>query len=471
MIDSLFEYQVSGSRWLATRKTAFLADEMGLGKSAQVVAAADLIDAKRILVLCPASARANWVREFEKFSDRKRAANIVVSKKKISTPELTVCSYDLAKELLDADPFDLLVLDECHYLKSKEAKRTKAVLGKHGLVRRASRVWALSGTPAPNHPGELYPLLKTFGLTEFNYDEFVRRYCTYFENAFGLQITGARIERIPELKGVLAKTMLRRKKEDVLKDLPPIRFTDEVVEAGEVDLWDTAFKTYLLPDTTDKLRAKLIAEEELAEKAVEVAVDLQASGKITSRGVQTLEAMAQSVSTLRRFVGLQKVEPIANMVAEELMLGAYDKIVIFAVHKDVIKQLERRLKKFKPVVVYGATSSEFRQAHIDRFQTDPNCCIFIGNIQAAGTSITLTAAHTILFAEQDWVPGNNAQAAMRCHRIGQKNPVVVRFVGLANSMDSKVSSVLRRKTADLVRIFGDCELPETYADVNSQKHR
>lgn len=453
MTEELFPYQREGATWLAGRKTALLADDMGLGKSAQVVAACDAVNAKRVLVLCPASARMNWVREFEKFSTQKRESLVITTKRSAGTSDLTVCSYDLAQDLAAKclENVDVLVLDECHFLKSTSAKRTKAVLGKQGLVRKARRVWAVSGTPAPNHPAELWPLLKTFGVTELNYEDFVRRYCTVFDSGFGIQITGTRLERIPELRGVLARTMLRRKKEEVLKQLPPIHFTDEVIEPGEVILEATNFSHYCLPDRTDELAEIIAREEELIEKALGV-TDRNPERPATL-GAEALEALANSVSTLRRYVGLQKVEPVANMVTEELVIGRYDKLVMFAIHRDVIDQLHHRLKKFNPVVIYGATTSEARQANIDRFQKDPSCCLFIGNILAAGTAITLTAANHVMFVEQDWVPGNNSQAAMRCHRIGQTKPVIVRFVGLANSVDARVSQVLRRKTADLTKIF------------------
>jgi SNF2 family DNA or RNA helicase len=195
----------------------------------------------------------------------------------------------------------------------------------------------------------------------------------------------------------------------------------------------------------------------LSEKLDRQKVIMEAAFKelnvYSATGSQTMSALAESVSTLRRFTGLQKVEPVADLVASELLVDAYDKIVIFAIHRDVIEGLRVRLRTFHPVTLYGGTPGEVRQVNIDKFQRNPKYRVFIGNIHAAGTAITLTAAHHVLFIEQSWVPGDNAQAAMRCHRIGQTKPVTVRFVSIADSIDEKVSHALKRKTSELTTLF------------------
>jgi SWI/SNF-related matrix-associated actin-dependent regulator of chromatin subfamily A-like protein 1 len=223
-----------------------------------------------------------------------------------------------------------------------------------------------------------------------------------------------------------------------------------VVEPGEVDLpIQSSFAQYFYPhDKTAELFEKLRKETEILDTINERL-------RFTKDGMKALEALASSVSTLRRYVGLQKVEPVAELVASELKSKAYEKVVIFAIHRDVIEGLRIKLSKFKPVTLYGGTVPESRQRNIDKFMNNPKTQVFIGNIIACGTAITLTSAHQVIFLEQDWVPGNNAQAAMRCHRIGQQHPVAVRFIGLADSLDEKISRVLKRKTEDLTEIFDD----------------
>jgi SWI/SNF-related matrix-associated actin-dependent regulator 1 of chromatin subfamily A len=451
--EVLFPYQREGAEWLSQKNVALLADEMGLGKSAQAITACDRIGAERVLVLCPASARPNWVREFSKFSKISRTFKILQTKKDTFTSEESiVCSYDLAAQscISSEQSFDCLILDESHFLKSLDAKRTKAVFGRQGLVRKAARVWALSGTPAPNNISELWPLLYTFGATTLTFDAFIERYCTYYISPHGRQITGVKKENLEELRTILKSISLRRKKEDVMKDLPPIFFTDITVDASPVDLEiESSFIDWVYPkDRTAELEAKLNSERAVLEAVTE-------KTRFTRDGMKALEALAGSVSTLRRYTGLQKVQAVADLVSEELESGAYEKIVIFAIHQGVIEGLRRKLTKYGAVTLYGGTPPGKRQINIDRFQNTKRTRVFIGNIMAAGTAITLTSAHQVLFIEQDWVPGNNAQAAMRCHRIGQTKPVTVRFVGLANSIDEKIVYALRRKTKDLTTVFAE----------------
>lgn len=458
--DGLFPYQEVGAEFLAGKKLALLADEMGLGKSAQVVRACDQIGAERILVLCPAVARVNWVREFEKFSTKARTFSVMFKKThQIETSESVVCSYDLAPYLTSVWSWDVLVLDECHFLKSLDTLRTRTVYGRDGLARKAKRIWCLSGTPSPNHPGELWPMLYTFGALKdkpfAKYDDFVEKFCVLSElrtgNTIRKRITGARVQNIPELKSILNPVMLRRRKEEVMSDLPPINYTHIVVAPGEVDIEvEPSFVQYTFPvDRREELKEKLEAEQKLVND-----MDRQSSAA-SLNGLAALASIADSVSTLRRYIGLQKVEAVVKMVDDELKSGAYNKIVIFAIHQAVIEGVRSGLAHYKPVTLYGGTPADKRSRNVDKFMKNDTCRVFIGNIQAAGTAITLTVAHQVLFVEQSWVPGDNAQACMRCHRIGQTKPVSVRFVGLANTLDDKISEVLRRKTREITRIYDE----------------
>jgi SWI/SNF-related matrix-associated actin-dependent regulator 1 of chromatin subfamily A len=451
----LFPYQETGAEWLSRGRFRLLADEMGLGKTAQTVVGADLTGARRILVICPSVARITWKREIEEWELFPR--NITVLQSLSDRPVAgasAVCSFDYAArnaaELRNAGPWDLLVIDEVHFLKSITAKRAAAVFGAQGIASAAGRVWVLSGTPAPNHAGELWVLLTAFGVTRLSYRNFVSRFCTCYQTGFGAEprITGTKAERIPELKSLLSRIMLRRKKSDVLKELPEIMFSEITVEPGIVDLdIESSFTNWVFPTDRRQELADLLAKE---ESVLEGFMGLKAR---EATQIKALEGMAASVSTLRRYNGIQKVDGVAKLVASEFAIGLYEKLVIFAIHRDVIEGLRVRLAKFHPVTLYGGTEVDRKQRNVDRFQKDPKCKVFIGNILAAGTNITLTSAHHVLFIEQDWVPGNNAQAAMRCHRIGQKKNVSVRFVSLDTPLDQRVTHILRKKTRELAEIF------------------
>lgn len=434
------EYQWIGAEFLASRRFALLADDMGLGKTAQAILAADKINAQRILVICPAVARVNWKREFYEFSIYDRDFSICFGASDWPTSN-SIVSYDYATEhhtrLIEMS-WDLIIIDESHFIKEPEAKRTVRIYGKEGIIRKTQRLWCLSGTPAPNHAGELWPMLFTFGVTRLGYQQWIDKFCNqrtrWIRSKPITQIFGTQDRSVPLLRSILSKVMLRRLKGEVLKDLPPISYMDYTVEAGP------------LPITIEFDKQKYLNERRVVEESISYTTN-------DEQAAMVLEGIAQSVATLRRVNGLKKVQSVIELITQELTDGAYEKIALFAWHREVIEALKEGFKQFNPAIINGAVSNNVRQDGIDRFQNDPQCRIFIGQVLSAGTAITLTASNQVGMVEWDWTPGNNAQAVMRCHRRGQKLPVFVRFFALEDSVDQKVAKVYRRKAQELTQIF------------------
>lgn len=459
-LETPFPYQLVGAQWLATMPQALLADEMGLGKSAQTILAADMVGAKDILVVCPASVRINWEREFERFSPMDRPCTVLMSgKDKVPAAGVVVCSYDMLQafsHVFKARAWDVLVLDEAHYLKERSAQRTKAVYGRGakwpGLAASAKRVWRLTGTPAPNDASELWTHLKSMGVTQSDYWDFTFRYCSGFDSNYGFKITGHK--NVEELKGILKTIMLRRKKEEVLTELPPITFHHVTVDRSHVDLDPVFFEQLhkLGPDTVEA-QNKFYGNLKVADTSLRQALAAVASsGRPNEARLGLLESMGSSLGTLRRYIGMSKLPACVDIIKEDLDANPDMKIVIFAVHMSVIEEARLRLAKYGAVTLYGGTPAAKRQQNIDKFQKNPKCRVFIGNVQAAGVGITLTAANQVVFIEQSWVPADNAQAAMRCHRIGQTKHVHVRIMSLHKSVDEQVNETLTRKTRELTKL-------------------
>lgn len=452
----LLPFQDTGSRWLAAHQHGVLADDMGLGKTIQAIAALDTLAARRVLVICPAIARANWVREHQKFAiydrrfvivDDDRDATLAAARAK----ELSlVMSYERAVSLhqkrafFELNPFDVLIMDEGHYLKNPFAQRTMAVLGKQGLHHCAKYLWALTGTPVTRDVGDLWPYLFCFGATKFPYERFVGYYChtkPHPKHAYMRQIVGVRRDRLRALQELISKVVLRRTIAQVMPELPEVTYEEVTVERGPVEI-------------TDEMREKLRAETHITAEALAQASSDQIVG--------ALEMLAKSCSTLRRYLGLQKVQPAVELVRHDLEAEYYGKIVIFFVHKDVGKNLcaglnggkvlQSNVGKEAAVLVYGDTPAGERQHSIDRFQNDPTCHAMVASIGAASTAITLTAGHHILFVERDWTVANNDQAVGRCRRMGQQHPVHVRTLTVANSIDEAVERVLRRRQQHIAQV-------------------
>lgn len=457
MQETPFPYQIEGARWLATMPQALLADEMGLGKSAQAVMACDLIGAENILIVSPAAVRINWSREFDRFSDVERPCVVIKTGKDKPIRGVNIVSYDLIasneklRNELKAREWDVLVLDEAHYLKERTTKRTKACYGfnKHpGLAGSAKHVWRLTGTPMPNNASELYTQMKSLGAVNMPYWDFVFQYCEGFQADYGYKITG--VKNVEDLKRKLYPFMLRRKKDQVMTQLPPIMFQNITVEKTEVEMDPYFYENWQsigIPKFIENLKG---IEQTVRDnmKAIQ-----QHSHGSFEHAAKMLEGMSTPTSTLRRYIGLSKVKPVIDIIEEELATDQIDKIVLFAMHKQVIDEARDRLKKFGAVTLYGGTPADKRQRHIDDFQNHPHPRVFIGQIVAAGTGITLTRASEVAFIEASWVPAENAQACMRCHRITQTRPVRVRFFTAAGTVDEDVMRVVVNKTRNIAKIF------------------
>jgi SNF2 family DNA or RNA helicase len=247
-----------------------------------------------------------------------------------------------------------------------------------------------------------------------------------------------------------------------MTDLPPIHFSDVNVPAGEID-FETCktFGAYVFP--RDR-RAELAALVEQQAKRLEAALgnDLTCkNGQARTAGVTqraAITALAPDLQTYQRYTGLQKVPALAALLTDELRLGLYDRVAVFALHVDVIDQMEFALKEFKPVKVFDGSAVETEKRKMtawtrlaDRFKNRPKCRVALIHIPAADMRIDLSHIDQIVFAQAHWGrPQMNAQAVLRCHRAGQTRSVNVRFIGLAQTLEQEVSRVMRNETRKMV---------------------
>jgi len=431
---TLFPYQVRGVEFLSNRRRALLADDMGVGKTPQAIVASEIIGANRIVVICPAILCKTWAAEIHRWRLVHKLQTTVIQTQKDIVPQrgAVILSYDLAvrpsiKDQLTSSWRDLLILDESHFLKDKDAGRTRAVYGdnldgKGGIAGRAHRVWCLSGTPTPNHPGELYAMLRFFGAWKDGFGRFLTDFTIHQTDRWDkVKVTG--VKNPDALRQLLKPVMLRRLKKDVLKHLPPLTVSEVVIDPEECD-------------EAQQFLAQLRAEEPAAADKIKRAIDTDD---------WTFEGDEQ-IARIRRLVGLAKVAGTCKLLLHEIEHGL-DKIVVFGMHKQVLEYSQDRL--FGCGLIYGATPDHERQALIEGFQTKPGDRVLLAQIKTAGTGLTLTASSNVMIAEASWTPADNAQAMMRVHRIGQVHPVLARFVTLAGTIDEAVTAVLRRKSAQI----------------------
>lgn len=411
---NLFPFQTTGAKFLSSRKYALLADEQGLGKTAQAIKAAYHSGVARILVVCPASIKYNWEREFNQWAPS-YSVRVINKAADFQVPTaVTIINYDLihrvdiARILLKHN-VNLLICDEAHYLKNSRAKRTKVVYGKKGLSDIADRVWLLTGTPVMNRPAEIFPMLRRFipdRLGKYaDYLSFTKRYCAGYMGKFGWDASGA--SHTAELAEILGEFMLRRTKQEVLPELP-----EKIFQKIEFD-------------PPSKRIEKLLSREKEAFEG---------------------NAMLGALATERREIGMSKIpfaiEHIENLLEEK------EKIVVFAYHRDVLDTLAHALKDQGVVLLYGGLTSKQKQLLVDAFVTKPKYRIFLGQIDAAGIGIDglQRVADTVIFVELSWVPGSIKQAIDRCHRIGQANKVLVQFLAMRGGIDERIFEALEEKS-------------------------
>ncbi len=434
-----YAYQPAGIDFLARHKTGLLADQPGLGKTYQAIAAADKIGATKIIVVCTASMVRTIENEFLKWQTIPRKIKVI--KKGTDTPiydGVNIVSYDLARtkklhQALMKKRWALLILDECDALKNPSAKRTQKMLGMRnepGLAQRADRVWGLSGTPVRNNAAEIWPLLNAIypeGITvdgkKLTYWGFAYRYCQVIDTHFGKKIIG-HSNYIRELRNKLdGNFMLRRMKKDCLPDLPPIRYGHIYVDPASGDARTLAELENFITEYNDEAGS------------IE---DLLVNG--------TFHRIDGPLMTIRRLTERLKVPGVIDIVKSDLHSGI-EKIIIFAIHLDTIEGLLAGLSEFECVHITGSVTQKNRQAAIEAFH-EGSAKVFIGQLVAASQGLTLHAhgkCSDVIFTSLDFVPATNSQAAMRVHRIGQPNSVLVRVATLAGSIDEKVSEILLHK--------------------------
>lgn len=432
-MPSLLTYQISGSNFLTPRVNAGLLDGMRLGKTRQSLAAARNLYAKNVLVICKASGIANWVREAQEWGFRTQVITSKTTALIIGTPAnpvLYVVSYNAAtmahvKAFLISHWYTVCIIDEAHYLKNRQSGRTKAVYGEeindNGIASRASVRWLLTGTFWPNYPDEVWTHLHALMPATIHYHsnypmsywQFRDRYCkTYDEKVIGMK-------NLNDLRARLKGWTLRRTKEQVWKDVPPMQVSVLPIAAN-------------MPKLSED-EARLMAQLERCETEAEL--------------LTTMKRLAPHFATLRRITGMAKVKGVVDWVSDNLeQLG---KVVLFAHHKEVMAGLGTGCEKFTNVVsITGGLSPTEREARRCRFMEDDKVGVLVGQNFAAGDSIALHASDTVLLCEPDWTPGQNDQCLDRVSHFEKKWGCTGYFVAIPNSADEHLMDVLARKSIE-----------------------
>nr|XP_020865142.1 DNA annealing helicase and endonuclease ZRANB3 isoform X2 [Phascolarctos cinereus] len=432
----LLPFQKDGITFALKRNgRCMIADEMGLGKTIQAVAIAYFYKNEwPLLIVVPSSLRYPWTEEIEKWVPELGPQEIIIIQNKtdvgrISTSKVTILGYGLlttdAKLLIDTlykQNFKVIIIDESHYMKSRNASRSKILLP---LVQKSRRAILLTGTPALGRPEELFMQIDGLFPKQFGtWTEYAKRYCNahirYFGKRAQWDCRGA--SNLGELHQLLSNIMIRRLKTEVLTQLPPKirqRIPFDLPSAAAKEL-NTSFEEW------EKLmRAPHSGATETGNHF------FQAMGLMTRMFKQTAIAKAGATK-----------DYIKMMLQNDSL-----KFLVFAHHLSMLQACTEAAveSKVRYIRIDGNVPSSERIYLVNQFQKDPDTRVAILSIQAAGQGLTFTAATHVIFAELYWDPGHIKQAEDRAHRIGQCSSVNIHYLIANGTLDTLMWGMLNRK--------------------------
>lgn len=468
--DNLYLFQKQAiSQMVQMQRNILLASAPGCGKSCMsALYLAKKPDSYPALVICPASLKINWQMEFFKWTpeiktfvingresyndqqliDKAKQADIVIvnydilGKEDKQKAEAEKNRIAIAKEngwkyrkafipvkgwvdvFNEQFSFHTVVCDECQFIESSKAIRTRAVI--QLTVDKSIKKLFLSGTPFETKVRQFYNACHILAPDMFPDEyKFLYRYCDPKHNGFGWQFNG--LSNVEELRQKLSLFMIRHRKEDVLSQLPA--------------------------------KQKIPIYLEMDKKFRKQYDDLEQQMLESKDGLPQLQKLAELKSVLAEI----KIEPTVQYIKD--MLEIEDKIVVFVYHKSTYQAL---MEKFKgqAVGINGDTPVLKRQPQVIAFQNDPNIKLFIGQVQAASTGLTLTASHVVIFTEWGQTVAQMEQASDRIHRIGQTaDRCLIYYLIVKDTVDEGPVGNLNAHAADIDAVL-DGKTDSSFLDVD-----
>lgn len=428
----LMPYQIEGIKRIeAADARAILADMQGLGKTWQACGLIKLHPKELLpaVVISPATVKLQWHHEIVRICGLEGFRTQVISHgKEFAAPgfDIYVVTYEMAKNdniwQYVKDDIKLVVIDECQRIKNHLSDRAKAI---QKLCKHVPHILPMSGTPIKNHAGEYFTVLNLVQPRRYpHYDKFIKEDCDSFNNGWAQKVGG--LKNPAQFAEDTKDFIIRRTKEEVLKDLPDFarRFT-------HVELDGKVRKAY-----TD-----LIQELD----------DVLYDDQMTS--MQQGAAKIAIMSKMRHITGLSKVPAVAEYVKE--FLESNDrKITIFTHHVDVMELLAAECDEFlqemhlnRALLMKGTLSADDRYRLTNRFREEDRCRVMIASTLAAGEGLNLQFCSDAVMMERQWNPANEEQAESRFHRYGQKNAVTVNYAIVSETIDEYFTELVEQKRA------------------------
>jgi SNF2 family DNA or RNA helicase len=401
---------------------------MGLGKTTSTIIAALETGVKKILIICPASLKINWLREIENYTDR--SVYIAEGKNFSQEHDFVIVNYDILKNFYDLKDkekseiyksnFGIIIIDEAHYLQNGQAQRTKLV---NSFVKSVDKLWLLTGTPMTSRPMNYFNLLSLIeSPVAQNWMAYAIRYCQGYQFKAGNRkvwnVTGA--SNLEELRDRTSRQVLRRLKTEVL-DLP-----DKIISPVYLRLKSKLYEG-LMGEYYDWYENK--------------------TDESSSLTVQFSKLMK-----VRQVIAEEKINDTIELVQNIIDQGK--KVIIFTNFTNTLNKIADHFGK-QAVRLDGSTSKSMRQHAVDQFQDNEKITVFVGNLKAAGVGLTLTAAEAVIMNDLSFVPSDHTQAEDRAYRYGQKSNVSVYYPIFENTIEGAIYDILIKKKNIFETVMGD----------------
>jgi len=436
--ETLRNYQKDGVKWLYTLYKCdlggILADEMGLGKSIQTICFIKQIlkekeDAK-IMIVCPTSLVYNWKKEFDKFAPELKYTTVAETKSKrkeimnhFDDYNVFITSYGLIRNDNDEyenREFELCVIDEAQAIKNYQANMTKEIK----KIKARTKI-ALTGTPLENSVLELWSIF------DFIMPGYLNSILKFKENYGIKDVDEASLEKLTKLNYQIKPFILRRKKNEVTKDLPDKLENNIYLELGDIQ---KAIYLKVLKESKEEMDELIRAEGfqkarfkilQLLMKLRQICIDpniLYSNYKEESVKMEKL------------------IEIVKNYVAEN------HKILIFSSFKTVIDRVKEKFDKenISSYMISGEVKSKTRMELVDKFNNDDTNCFLI-TLKSGGTGLNLTGADIVIHLDIWWNPQVENQATDRAHRIGQTKKVTVIKLITKGTVEERILELQNKK--------------------------
>ena len=417
----LMPFQQQGLAFLLSSNRALLADEMGLGKTVQALAYLASTAGFPALIVVPPHLVRNWTREAERFLRMEDGPRVHVIRGltpyELPQADVYIIHYLLLRGWKSALPdlaFRTVIFDEIQELRRAGTEKYSAA----SLVSSAAdHVIGLSGTPIYNNGGEIWNVVN---ILDFHFlgdwESFTREWCYGYNS---------NIVAKPELLGEYLRTegiMLRRTKQEVLKQLPPKR---RLVQ--EID-WDDALYREMISPAFSRLRLLDEADE--------------------SRRALIEDQISQDE---RQATGCAKAPYVCAFV--RTLLDGGEKVLLFAHHHRVMDIYKKELKPYRPVFITGRETDAQKDAALNAFMLGKTDICVISLRSASG--LNLQRASCVVFGELDWSPAVHSQAEDRAHRIGQEDSLLCYYLVSPKGSDQEMQQALGLKVSQFVGLMGD----------------